>query len=137
MNTSFTVLYIFYWWLFDSDGTYILIWYIFSVILKVCATLIRQSKPSDSLMEVKKLFLSDMTLLCNNNRDNRRTVLQMSVWQVRKTASFTWLAGVFYLFLFDKRFDHNFYGTLKDNHHDFDTNSEYPLEKWSYEKLNL
>ena len=32
--------------------------------------------------QVKKLFLSDMTLLCNNNRENRRTVLQMSVWQV-------------------------------------------------------
>lgn len=31
---------------------------------------------------MKKLFLSDMTLLCNNNRENRRTVLQMSVWQV-------------------------------------------------------
>ena len=35
-----------------------------------------------SLLQVKKLFLSDMTLLCNNNRENRRTVLQMSVWQV-------------------------------------------------------
>ena len=31
--------------------------------------------------QVKKMFLSDMTLLCNNNRENRRTVLQMSVWQ--------------------------------------------------------
>ena len=35
-----------------------------------------------SQFQVKKLFLSDMTLLCNNNRENRRTVLQMSVWQV-------------------------------------------------------
>lgn len=60
------------------------------MILKVCATLIRQSKPSDSLMEVKKLFLSDMTLLCNNNRDNRRTVLQMSVWQ-------EWLIALAYI----------------------------------------
>ena len=34
---------------------------------------------------MKKLFLSDMTLLCNNNRENRRTVLQMSVWQVLST----------------------------------------------------
>ena len=58
-----------------------------AVILKVCATLIRQSKSSDALLEVKKLFLSDMTLLCNNNRDNRRTVLQMSVWQVRFLAA--------------------------------------------------
>ena len=40
----------------------------FSVILKVVASLIRQSKSSPDLEEVKKLFLSDMTLLCNNNR---------------------------------------------------------------------
>ena len=53
-------------------------------MLKVSAQLLRQSKPSAELAEVKKLFLSDMTLLCNNNRENRRTVLQMSVWQVRK-----------------------------------------------------
>ena len=51
------------------------------MILKVIATLIRQSKRIEQLFEVKKLFLSDMTLLCNNNRENRRTVLQMSVWQ--------------------------------------------------------
>ena len=51
------------------------------MILKVVASLIRQSKPNQKLEEVKKLFLSDMTLLCNNNRENRRTVLQMSVWQ--------------------------------------------------------
>lgn len=48
------------------------------MILKVVATLIRQSKQTEQLLEVKKLFLSDMTLLCNNNRENRRTVLQMS-----------------------------------------------------------
>ncbi|XP_026679980.1 neurobeachin-like [Diaphorina citri] len=53
------------------------------MILKVVATLIRQSKQSELLLEVKKLFLSDLTLLCNNNRENRRTVLQMSVWQVK------------------------------------------------------
>lgn len=51
------------------------------MILKVVATLIRQSKGCEELIEVKKLFLSDMTLLCNNNKENRRTVLQMSVWQ--------------------------------------------------------
>merc|ERR1712032_1474526 len=51
------------------------------MMLKVSAQLLRQSKPSQELSEVKKLFLSDMTLLCNNNRENRRTVLQMSVWQ--------------------------------------------------------
>lgn len=60
------------------------------VILKVVATLIRQSKQTEQLLEVKKLFLSDMTLLCNNNRENRRTVLQMSVWQ-------EWLIAMAYI----------------------------------------
>ena len=55
------------------------------MILKVVASLIRQSKSGQKLEEVKKLFLSDMTLLCNNNRENRRTVLQMSVWQASYT----------------------------------------------------
>ena len=63
---------------------------LFSVILKVVASLIRQSKSSPDLEEVKKLFLSDMTLLCNNNRENRRTVLQMSVWQ-------EWLISLAYI----------------------------------------
>ncbi|XP_030761038.1 neurobeachin isoform X2 [Sitophilus oryzae] len=60
------------------------------MVLKVVATLIRQSKQTDQLIEVKKLFLSDMTLLCNNNRENRRTVLQMSVWQ-------EWLIAMAYI----------------------------------------
>lgn len=60
------------------------------MILKVVASLIRQSKSSPELDEVKKLFLSDMTLLCNSNRENRRTVLQMSVWQ-------EWLISLAYI----------------------------------------
>ncbi|XP_013171416.1 PREDICTED: neurobeachin-like [Papilio xuthus] len=60
------------------------------MILKVVATLIRQSKQTEQLLEVKKLFLSDMTLLCSNNRENRRTVLQMSVWQ-------EWLVAMAYI----------------------------------------
>lgn len=60
------------------------------MILKVVASLIRQSKPGPQLEEVKKLFLSDMTLLCNSNRENRRTVLQMSVWQ-------EWLISLAYI----------------------------------------
>ncbi|XP_045479576.1 neurobeachin isoform X4 [Harmonia axyridis] len=60
------------------------------MILKVVATLVRQSKQDEQLLEVKKLFLSDMTLLCNNNRENRRTVLQMSVWQ-------EWLIAMAYI----------------------------------------
>lgn len=63
---------------------------VFPVVLKVVATLIRQSKQTEQLLEVKKLFLSDMTLLCNNNRENRRTVLQMSVWQ-------EWLIAMAYI----------------------------------------
>ena len=50
-------------------------------ILKVVATMIHQSKQSTELMEVKKMFLSDLTIMCNNNKENRRTLLQMSVWQ--------------------------------------------------------
>lgn len=60
------------------------------VMLKVAATLIRQSKQTEQLLEVKKLFLSDMTLLCNVNKDNRRTILQMSVWQ-------EWLIAMAYI----------------------------------------
>uniref|UniRef100_A0A6M2E108 Putative lysosomal trafficking regulator lyst n=1 Tax=Xenopsylla cheopis TaxID=163159 RepID=A0A6M2E108_XENCH len=60
------------------------------MVLKVVATLIRQSKQNDQLLEVKKLFLSDMTLLCNTHRENRRTVLQMSVWQ-------EWLIALAYI----------------------------------------
>ncbi|XP_037087488.1 LOW QUALITY PROTEIN: neurobeachin-like, partial [Pollicipes pollicipes] len=60
------------------------------MILKVVASLIRQSKTSDGLMEVKKLFLTDTTLLCQANKENRRTVLQMSVWQ-------EWLIAMAYI----------------------------------------
>merc|ERR1740128_222333 len=60
------------------------------MMLKVSAQLIRQSKTCPDLLEVKKMFLSDMTLLCNNNRENRRTVLQMSVWQ-------EWLISMAYI----------------------------------------
>lgn len=62
----------------------------FIVMLKVAATLIRHSKPTNQLLDVKKLFLTDLMLLCNNNRDNRRTVLQMSVWQ-------EWLISLAYI----------------------------------------
>ncbi|XP_055893443.1 neurobeachin-like isoform X6 [Biomphalaria glabrata] len=62
-----------------------------SAILKVVATMIRQSKPTAEVLEVKKTFLSDLTILCNNNKDNRRTVLQMSVWQ-------DWLFSLAYIY---------------------------------------
>ncbi|PVD34451.1 hypothetical protein C0Q70_05725 [Pomacea canaliculata] len=62
-----------------------------SAILKVVATMIRQSKATAEVLEVKKKFLSDLTILCNNNKDNRRTVLQMSVWQ-------DWLFSMAYIY---------------------------------------
>ncbi|CAH1776878.1 unnamed protein product [Owenia fusiformis] len=61
------------------------------LVLKVIAQLIKQSKQSEELQNVKKVFLSDLTILCNHNRDNRRTVLQMSVWQ-------DWLFSLAYIY---------------------------------------
>lgn len=43
-----------------------------SVILKVVATLLKNSAPSTDLMEVRRLFLSDMIKLFSNSRENRR-----------------------------------------------------------------
>ncbi|XP_053400196.1 neurobeachin-like isoform X2 [Mercenaria mercenaria] len=62
-----------------------------SALLKVVATMIRQSKPSPEILEVKRVFLSDLTILCKNNKENRRTVLQMSVWQ-------DWLFSMAYVY---------------------------------------
>ncbi|KAH3880739.1 hypothetical protein DPMN_004661 [Dreissena polymorpha] len=50
-----------------------------TALLKVIATMIRQS--TTNVMEVKRTFLSNLTILCTNNKENMRTVLQMSVWQ--------------------------------------------------------
>ncbi|XP_076002259.1 neurobeachin isoform X1 [Genypterus blacodes] len=51
------------------------------MILKVVATLLKSSAPSTELMEVRRLFLSDMIKLFSNSRENRRCLLQCSVWQ--------------------------------------------------------
>ncbi|XP_069826020.1 neurobeachin isoform X4 [Dendropsophus ebraccatus] len=51
------------------------------MILKVVATLLKNSTPSSDLMEVRRLFLSDMIKLFSNSRENRRCLLQCSVWQ--------------------------------------------------------
>uniref|UniRef100_A0A7N8YDP2 Neurobeachin n=1 Tax=Mastacembelus armatus TaxID=205130 RepID=A0A7N8YDP2_9TELE len=51
------------------------------LILKVVATLLKNSTPSAELMEVRRLFLSDMIKLFSNSRENRRCLLQCSVWQ--------------------------------------------------------
>uniref|UniRef100_A0A3Q2YNQ3 LPS responsive beige-like anchor protein n=2 Tax=Hippocampus comes TaxID=109280 RepID=A0A3Q2YNQ3_HIPCM len=50
-------------------------------ILKVIANLLKNSPLSPETMEVRKVFLSDMIKLFNNSRDNRRSLLQCSVWQ--------------------------------------------------------
>ncbi|KAG7480002.1 neurobeachin-like isoform X2 [Solea senegalensis] len=51
------------------------------MILKVAATILKNSAPSAELMEVRRLFLSDMIKLFSNSRENRRCLLQCSVWQ--------------------------------------------------------
>ncbi|KAM3874724.1 neurobeachin-like [Diretmus argenteus] len=51
------------------------------MILKVVATLLKSSSPGTELMEVRRLFLSDMIKLFSNSRENRRCLLQCSVWQ--------------------------------------------------------
>lgn len=50
-------------------------------ILKVIAALLKTSPPSPESMEVRKVFLSDMIKMFNNSRENRRSLLQCSVWQ--------------------------------------------------------
>ncbi|XP_053559708.1 lipopolysaccharide-responsive and beige-like anchor protein isoform X2 [Bombina bombina] len=51
------------------------------LILKVIATLLRNSSQCAEVMEVRRIFLSDMIKLFNNSRENRRSLLQCSVWQ--------------------------------------------------------
>ncbi|XP_060929107.1 neurobeachin-like [Limanda limanda] len=51
------------------------------MILKVVATLLKSSAHSTELMEARRLFLSDMIKLFSNSRENRRCLLQCSVWQ--------------------------------------------------------
>ncbi|CAH2301148.1 lipopolysaccharide-responsive and beige-like anchor [Pelobates cultripes] len=51
------------------------------LILKVIATLLRNSSQCPETMDVRRMFLSDMIKLFNNSRDNRRSLLQCSVWQ--------------------------------------------------------
>ncbi|VDO19901.1 unnamed protein product [Heligmosomoides polygyrus] len=61
------------------------------MMLKVIANLITQSTESNELMRVKKAFLLDMINMCREGKDNRRTILQMSVWQ-------EWLISISYVF---------------------------------------
>ncbi|XP_039606175.1 lipopolysaccharide-responsive and beige-like anchor protein isoform X4 [Polypterus senegalus] len=50
-------------------------------VLKVIAALLKNSPQGPESMEVRRVFLSDMIKLFNNSRDNRRSLLQCSVWQ--------------------------------------------------------
>ncbi|MFT7815131.1 lipopolysaccharide-responsive and beige-like anchor protein [Arapaima gigas] len=59
-------------------------------ILKVIAVLLKNLPQSPDSMEVRRLFLSDMIKLLNNNRENRRSLLQCSVWQ-------DWLLSLCYI----------------------------------------
>uniref|UniRef100_A0A0M3I9Y7 DUF4704 domain-containing protein n=1 Tax=Ascaris lumbricoides TaxID=6252 RepID=A0A0M3I9Y7_ASCLU len=60
-------------------------------MLKVIANLITQSENRPELIKVKRLFLEDLLQMCEHSRDNRRTILQMSVWQ-------EWLISLAYVF---------------------------------------
>jgi len=46
----------------------------------VVATLLKNSTPSAELMEVRRLFLSDMIKLFSNSRENRRYVTTNSIF---------------------------------------------------------
>ncbi|XP_043969735.1 lipopolysaccharide-responsive and beige-like anchor protein [Gambusia affinis] len=50
-------------------------------MLKVIAALLKNCPQSPESMEVRRVFLSDMIKLFNNSRENRRSLLQCSVWQ--------------------------------------------------------
>ncbi|KAM4595756.1 lipopolysaccharide-responsive and beige-like anchor protein [Fundulus diaphanus] len=50
-------------------------------ILKVIAALLKNSPQSPETMEVRRVFLSDMIKMFSNSRENRRSLLQCSVWQ--------------------------------------------------------
>ncbi|XP_017477250.1 PREDICTED: lipopolysaccharide-responsive and beige-like anchor protein [Rhagoletis zephyria] len=52
-----------------------------AMVLKVIATLLIEEEKSSSAQQIKELFINDLWSLLINNRENRRLVLQMSVWQ--------------------------------------------------------
>ncbi|CAF2822016.1 unnamed protein product [Rotaria sp. Silwood2] len=50
-------------------------------MIKVIATLLRHAADNIHLYDIKLRFLDDLILLASASRENRRTILQMSVWQ--------------------------------------------------------
>ncbi|KHJ48053.1 hypothetical protein D918_01320 [Trichuris suis] len=51
------------------------------MIIKAIASLLHQSKENDEVLEVKRVFLTDLIHMCSSSKENRRSILQMSVWQ--------------------------------------------------------
>uniref|UniRef100_A0A914GZ48 BEACH-type PH domain-containing protein n=1 Tax=Globodera rostochiensis TaxID=31243 RepID=A0A914GZ48_GLORO len=60
-------------------------------LLKVTAQLLCQSEECAELIRVKCVFLRDVIRICEASRENRRTVLQLSVWQ-------EWLISLAYIY---------------------------------------
>ncbi|CAD6185951.1 unnamed protein product [Caenorhabditis auriculariae] len=60
-------------------------------LLKVIANVISQCDESEEMISVRKCFLLDIINMCRNSKENRRTILQMSVWQ-------DWLIGLAYVY---------------------------------------
>ncbi|CAI5445927.1 unnamed protein product [Caenorhabditis angaria] len=60
-------------------------------LLKVIAHVITQCEENENIVMIKKCFLIDIINMCRESKDNRRTILQMSVWQ-------DWLIGLAYVF---------------------------------------
>jgi hypothetical protein len=50
-------------------------------MIKVIGTLLRNSPDNIHLYDIKLHFLDDLILLASVSRENRRIILQMSVWQ--------------------------------------------------------
>ncbi|CAF4288942.1 unnamed protein product, partial [Adineta steineri] len=67
-----------------------------SAMIKVIATLLRNSPDNIYLYDIKSRFLDDMILLSCASRENRRIILQMSVWQ-------EYLLGIAYIYPSDDR----------------------------------
>ncbi|CAK5099766.1 unnamed protein product [Meloidogyne enterolobii] len=60
-------------------------------ILKVVAQLLIQSEESSETLRVKKIFLQDLKRHCKACSENKRIILQMSVWQ-------EWLISLSYIY---------------------------------------
>ncbi|GMS90035.1 hypothetical protein PENTCL1PPCAC_12210, partial [Pristionchus entomophagus] len=63
-------------------------------LLKVISQLLTASDESPEAMTVRKTFLIDLITMCKDSRENRRTILQMSVWQ-------EWLISLAYVYPLD------------------------------------